>query len=104
MSGIVIMRGEVDLSAWLNERGLTIRVWSAPDVVRDGYEYRAAFTVLCRTDGVVLDCGKTEIEAITNFVRSLRGMKLWTSLPVPIIVPEFSGIENAFNQAKVVSS
>jgi hypothetical protein len=98
--GICILRGAVDLRAWLEQHGLTIRVW------RTNLGYAAEFVEPYRVEGKPpTPGGATELAAVQNFVWSFRGARLCAiNWPTPIIVPEFCGIEEAVTNATIVEA
>jgi len=95
VSGIIIMDAEVDLLEWLDTHQLTIAVWKT----NDGYIAKFKQPIHVAEGGSPQPTGSDALSAVQRLVWSLRGARIGTTGPSNIIVPEFSGIEDAVRGA-----
>lgn len=98
-SPITIFDAEADLTEWLRHNRLSLNVWKT----NTGFKVKFGQPVAA-SGAAPIPGGRTELEAVQHFVWALRGAELTTHLPVPIIVPEFCGIEKAVTEATRTSS
>jgi hypothetical protein len=99
MSGIIILDRRVDLSGWLKEHGLTILVW------KTSVGHIAKFREYVSVEGAApCPTANDEISSVKMFVWSLRGARIGVAGPPTVVVPEFSGIEEAVKDATRTST
>jgi hypothetical protein len=98
MSRIIIVDHEQDLSSWLEEHKLTI------EVRKTNYGFVATFTGQLFVDGAApCPIGDCPLDAVRKLVNSLRGARIGIAGPPHIIVPEFTGINDAVQRAQHTS-